>query len=68
MSEWINREIQFPDIDRILCTGSNQVFICEMMKTKFGNFYCSTNSGHVEFQDMPEWTHWMPLPNPPEEI
>lgn len=65
--EWIDREINFPDADRILCYGDSQIFICELMETKWGNSYNSTDWGHGEFQNSPEWTHWMPLPQPPKE-
>lgn len=63
--EWIDREVNFPDIDTILCYAEGQQFICELSETKWGNRYYSTDSGHISFQDMPEWTHWMPLPEAP---
>lgn len=61
--KWIDREVNFPDVDFILCYGEEQIFICEMIKTKWGNGYCSTELRHEKH--MPEWTHWMPLPDPP---
>jgi len=68
MMEWIDREVQFPDIDEILVYGSGCVFICSLQETKWGNRYCSTDHGHAECtRDQPEWTHWMPLPKPPKE-
>lgn len=66
--EWINIEVQFPDCDRILCYGDGRVFICELIESKWGHFYHSTDWGHGEFQNQPEWTHWMPLPAPPSPI
>lgn len=66
MTEWINREIDFPECDRILCSGEGQIFICYLLETKWGNSYHSTDWSHGEYQDAPEWTHWMPLPEPPE--
>lgn len=66
MTAWIYREVEFPDYDQILCYGSGQIFICQLVESKWGNFYHSTDWGHGEFQDMPEWTHWMPLPTAPD--
>jgi uncharacterized protein DUF551 len=63
--KWIDREVDFPDADRILCCSGDKIFICELIESKRGNHYYSTDSHHIEFQDMPEWTHWMPLPSPP---
>lgn len=60
--EWIDREINFPDCDRILCCHDKQVFICELVESKWGHFYHSTDCTHGKFNNMPEWTHWMPLP------
>lgn len=65
--QWIDREVEFPDADKILCCAGNEVFICELIESKWGNGYYSTDTGHIEFQNMPEWTHWMPLPKPIEE-
>lgn len=65
--EWIDREVDFPDCDHILCCAGKKVFICDLIESKWGNFYHSTDLGHGEFQDMPEWTHWMPLPKPAKE-
>ena len=62
--EWINREVNFPDYDHILCCAGEKVFICELIESKWVNFYHSTDCGHGEFQDTPEWTHWMQLPKP----
>lgn len=56
--QWIDREVEFPDLDRILCYAEGKVFICELIESKWGNFYHSTDWGHCEFQDTPEWTHW----------
>lgn len=64
--EWIDRKVNFPDCDKILCCYGNKVFICELLESKWGNVYDSTDRSHGEFQDMPNWTHWMPLPRPPE--
>lgn len=65
---WINRESQFPDDDKILCYAKGQIFISELMESKWGNRYYSTDWNHREYQNEPEWTHWMPLPEPPKEI
>lgn len=36
--------------------------------SRWGNFYRSTDWRHDEIHKQPEWTHWMPLPEPPKEI
>lgn len=64
---WIDREIDFPNADRILCYGEGQVFICELIETKWGNHYSCTECGHGDSNKEPEWTHWMPLPAPPQK-
>jgi len=66
LMEWIDREVCFPDIDRILCFTGKHVFICELFESKWGNFYHPTDRGHVELQDTLEWTHWIPLPVVPK--
>jgi len=66
--EWIDVELDYPCLDRILCYGDNQVFIYESVETQFGTFYNSTDWRHAEIQNMPKWTHWMPLPEPPKEL
>jgi hypothetical protein len=58
--EWIDREVQFPDADRILCYGGGKIFISELIETKWGNFYSSTE------KDDQYWSHWMLLPEPPK--
>ena len=63
--EWIDRDEQFPEEEKILVSDGNIVFICELVESKWGNFYHSTDWAHGEFQNMPEWTHWMPLPKLP---
>jgi Protein of unknown function (DUF551) len=64
--EWIDREKEFPDCDKILCYSKGDVFICELLETKWGNSYASTDWDHGEYGGGREWTHWMPLPNPPQ--
>lgn len=64
--EWIDIEIDYPNIDKILCYGKGQIFICELVESSLGNFYQSINWEHGEYQNSPEVTHWMPLPKPPE--
>lgn len=66
--QWVDREVDFPDCDEILCCAGDKVFICELIESKWGNFYRSTDWGHGEFQNMPEWTHWMPLPKAASRI
>ena len=59
MMEWIDREVQFPDCERILCYGDGEVFISELVESKRGNYYCAI------CDRMPEWTHWIAIPNLP---
>lgn len=61
---WISIEDKYPDADEILCCSGNQVFICKFFETKWGNSYKSTDWNHQEVKNTPEWTHWMPLPEP----
>ena len=65
--EWIDREKEFPDLHRILVFESGDVYICDLLETKWGNHYCSTDWHHGEYSGGNDWTHWMPLPSPPEE-
>lgn len=62
---WIDREVDLPTSDKILVYADKEVFICKLFESKWGNFYYSTDWYHEEYQNMPDWTHWMPLPNPP---
>jgi len=64
--EWIDREVEFPDADKIVCYSEGQVFVCTLLESKWGNSYYSTDWRHTEPGDMPEWTHWMPLPPSPK--
>lgn len=66
MMQWIDRDVDFPDYDKILCCKGDQIFICELIESKWGFFYFSTDWNHNEYQNSPEWTHWMPLPKPPD--
>jgi len=64
MNEWIDREEEFPDCDKILCLEGQHIFICELIETKWGNHYLSTEWEHGEYGGGSDWTHWMPLPKP----
>ncbi len=64
--EWIDETVEFPEDDQILCCGNGQVFICELVESKWGNFYRSTDWCHRD-KKQPEWTHWMKMPKPPEK-
>lgn len=64
---WIDRQLEFPDVDRILCSAGDEIFICEFIESKWGNGYRSTDWSHIVNQNAPAWTHWMPLPDPPKE-
>lgn len=67
--EWIDREIEFPECDKILCYANGDIFISALLETKWGNHYFSTDWNHNEHQNILEctqWTHWMPLPEPPK--
>lgn len=66
-SGWIDRNVQFPDAEKIFCCSGNEVFICELIESKLGNYYYSTDTKHIALQNMPEWTYWMPLPQPPND-
>lgn len=66
-SGWVDREIEFPNTGLILCYDGKAVFICQLVKSKWGNHYRSTDWGHNESDDPREWTHWMPLPEPPRK-
>jgi uncharacterized protein DUF551 len=60
--KWIDREVEFPDVDRILCCWGDEIFVCVLIEGKWGRAYWCYES--VSF---PDWTHWMPLPTPPHQ-
>ncbi len=64
---WIDREIEFPDLEFILCYERGTVFICRLVESKWGNYYQSTDWRHDEYDYMPDWSHWMPLPKAPDQ-
>lgn len=64
--EWIDKEVEFPNLDKILCYSPEKIFICELLETKWGNHYLSTETEYENGFKQLEWTHWMPLPKPPE--
>lgn len=63
--EWIDREVEFPDEDKILCYSQGDVFIYKLIESKWGNYYRCTDWIHKEYQTDSDWTHWMSLPKPP---
>lgn len=60
--KWIDREKEFPDCDRILCFGQDDIHIRRLIETKWGNHYVSTD---IDDTKNYEWTHWMPLAEAP---
>jgi len=67
-SGWIDRQ-DFPSCDKILCFDKGRIFICELVKAHFGHYYVSNDWDHVEHgEGDKEWTHWMPLPEPPTDV
>ena len=67
--EWIDVEVEFPDCDKIICYRDGKIFICKFIESKWGNFYYPTDCDHIDLQELQErseWTHWMPLPEPPK--
>lgn len=64
--KWIDVEVEFPDCDKIICYGDGKIFICEWIESKWGNFYYPTDCTKEEAKNIPDWTHWMPLPELPK--
>ena len=62
---WRDREEEFPSDDIILCFEKGTIYICELMETKWGNHYSSTDWKHGEYGGGEDWTYWMPIPKPP---
>ena len=60
--KWIDREIEYPICDRILCWENGDVYIADFLESKWGNSYVSTDYNHNEYGGGHNWTHWMPLP------
>lgn len=65
MSEWISVKDRLPEINQnVLCFDANRVlFATDWLDWPDGtvSFYVPTFERHI-------WcTHWMPLPEPPEE-
>ena len=70
MMAWINCNDKFPNHDQevLACDGSN-IYICLFYRPELINFphyvewYCCAKP-EIEIFDI---THWMPLPDPPED-
>jgi len=63
--EWIDREIEFPDDEKILCFGDGEIFICTLVESKWGHHYRKSDYLEKDYEKLPDWTHWMPLPLDP---
>lgn len=61
--EWIDREKQFPEIDKILCLQGKHIYPLELRETKWGHYYFPID-GEIEHDSC--WTHWMPIPELPK--
>jgi hypothetical protein len=63
--EWIDREIQFPNAEQIICYHKDNIFISRLIESKYCNIYCSNSS--VYQANPPDWTHWMMCPALPKD-
>lgn len=61
MVNWIDREVEFPEGDKIICLCVKNIFVCELLETKWGNHYVPLH----EDPSVSSWTHWIPFPRSP---
>ena len=78
MSEWISVEDRLPDNDTpvlvITAINPNRIFAAMRYEDSDGWLWgqihgyncCLNNPDDYEFDDDYEYTHWQPLPEPPE--
>jgi len=73
LMEWISVKERLPKAgSKVLCLGENtEIFLCDYISfhvpTQSDFEFCSTDWNHGEYQTQPNITHWMPLPEPPND-